>query len=436
MPDLAGLPRVGASSSAARRVTLLATATAAPGRRPSHAGPRVPDPAHRARHRRHARSATTIVDRPRARVAAVAAAMERGIAVSLVTGRMVSSAMRFALELGLTGPIVGYQGGLIRAMPRARLAASRQAPPAHALSAAVAREIVVWTREHGLDPHVNHLERFILRADDPSADDYSAFMGARAELVPDLLELDHATRSRRSWPWASRPLPVEVAPLARAHFARPGRRHHLASAVPGVRRARASRRAGRSAGSPGGCGSRSERRSRSATSGTTSRCSPRSVMARRCRARRPRSARSARYVAPPLEDEGVGADHRAARPRAAARDRAAPRRRRPAAARAASVEGCRHDGAGRAGRRGWPGVGRRDVLRERAACVALPDRHGLRHRGRRCDTRWHRAAVPRETAAAGQGGHAAPRRRGPGGTGGLDARRPRRRLRRRAGPAA
>ena len=30
---------------------------------------------------------------------------------------MVSSAMRFARELELTGPIVGYQGGLIRSMP-------------------------------------------------------------------------------------------------------------------------------------------------------------------------------------------------------------------------------------------------------------------------------------------------------------------------------
>ena len=53
---------------------------------------------------------------PRA-MAAVAAAMERDVAVSLVTGRMVSSALRFARELGLTGPLVGYQGGLIRAMP-------------------------------------------------------------------------------------------------------------------------------------------------------------------------------------------------------------------------------------------------------------------------------------------------------------------------------
>ena len=50
-------------------------------------------------------------------IEAVRRAMERDVAVSLVTGRMVSSAMRFAAELGLTGPIVGYQGGLIRAMP-------------------------------------------------------------------------------------------------------------------------------------------------------------------------------------------------------------------------------------------------------------------------------------------------------------------------------
>jgi len=46
---------------------------------------------------------------------------------------------------------------------------------------------VEWTRARGLDPHVNHLERFIIRADDPQADDYSRFLGSRAELVPDLV---------------------------------------------------------------------------------------------------------------------------------------------------------------------------------------------------------------------------------------------------------
>jgi Cof subfamily protein (haloacid dehalogenase superfamily) len=151
-------------------------------------------------------------------IEAVRGAMERDVAVSLVTGRMVSSAMRFARELGLTGPIVGYQGGLIRAMPpqdTRRIGRLLMHTP---LQADVARRILTWTRDHGLDPHVNHLERFILRADDPKADDYSAFMGARAELVPDLLEaIDHPVTKVLAV--GEPPLPVEVAPEARAECA-------------------------------------------------------------------------------------------------------------------------------------------------------------------------------------------------------------------------
>jgi hypothetical protein len=55
---------------------------------------------------------------PRTR-AAVHAARRNGVVVSLVTGRMVSSALRFARELELDAPIVGYQGAIIRAMPAA-----------------------------------------------------------------------------------------------------------------------------------------------------------------------------------------------------------------------------------------------------------------------------------------------------------------------------
>ena len=151
-------------------------------------------------------------------IAAVRAAMARDVAVSLITGRMVSSALRFASELSLTGPVVGYQGGLIRAMPAVgsrRLGKLLLHTPLHP---DIAREIVQWTREHGLDPHVNHLERFILRADDPRADDYSAFMGARAELVADLLEaIKHPVTKVLAV--GEPPLPVDMAPIARAHFA-------------------------------------------------------------------------------------------------------------------------------------------------------------------------------------------------------------------------
>jgi Cof subfamily protein (haloacid dehalogenase superfamily) len=149
--------------------------------------------------------------------AAVRAALERGVPVSIITGRMVSSAMRFANELGLSAPVVGYQGGLIRAMPDPgsdRLGRLLYHRP---ISAEAAREIVVWTREHGLDPHINHLERFVLRRDDPNADDYSAFMGARAELVADLPgSIVHPVTKVLAV--GEPPLPTELAPIARARF--------------------------------------------------------------------------------------------------------------------------------------------------------------------------------------------------------------------------
>ena len=116
---------------------------------------------------------------------AVARAVARGIRVSLVTGRMTSSALRFAATLGLRDAVVGYQGALAREMPvRAdrvgRLLRHIPLPPD------VARDAVAWSRTVGLDPHANHLEELIIPADDPQVDDYSAFLGTRALRVPDL----------------------------------------------------------------------------------------------------------------------------------------------------------------------------------------------------------------------------------------------------------
>lgn len=118
-------------------------------------------------------------------VATIRHATRRGIHVSLVTGRMTSSAIRFAETLGLTTPVIGYQGALIREMPDqphqiGRMLRHRPLDPT------VARDAVSWSRERGLDPHVNHLERLVIRSDDPRVDDYSAFLGTRATRVTDL----------------------------------------------------------------------------------------------------------------------------------------------------------------------------------------------------------------------------------------------------------
>ena len=236
-------------------------------------------------------------------IAAVRAAMDRDVAVSLITGRMVSSALRFASELGLTGPLVGYQGGLIRAMPEVgsrRLGKLLLHTP---LQPDVAREIVLWTREHGLDPHVNHLERFILRADDPRADDYSAFMGARAELVADLLEaITHPVTKVLAV--GEPPLPVEMAPIARAQFA--GRAdvtishpRFLEFVAPGVSKGRAVRWLARRLRIPLGAtlaiGDQSNdlEMLSEVGHGAAMPSAPAEVRA------------AARYLAPPLEEEGA-----------------------------------------------------------------------------------------------------------------------------------
>lgn len=154
-------------------------------------------------------------------IAAIGAARARGTAVSIVTGRMTTSALPYARALGLTDPIVAYQGALIRELPApdrdprlGRILAH------HPLAADAAREVIRWARTVGLEPHVNHLERFIIAADDPRAEDYSAFLGARAEVVPDLEAwLRRPISKVISVAAASDPIPEAILAEGRARFA-------------------------------------------------------------------------------------------------------------------------------------------------------------------------------------------------------------------------
>ena len=150
-------------------------------------------------------------------VAAFRAAVADGVQITIATGRMAKSARPFAETLGQTAPIIAYQGALIREMWAAGAPLGKLLFH-HPLPAAVARETLIWSTEHGLAAHVNHLERFVLPASDPRADDYSAFLGARAEIVPDLVA------------WIQRPVtkilavgdaprPTKLLAGARAHFA-------------------------------------------------------------------------------------------------------------------------------------------------------------------------------------------------------------------------
>ena len=122
---------------------------------------------------------------------AIAEAMRRGIAVSLVTGRMATSALPFAQALGLTSPIVAQQGALVRAMPapgskrQGRLLFHRSLRPE------ITIEIVQWCRERDLTPHFNYLEWMIVASDESRLDEYRLFVGDRLRIVPDISARAH-----------------------------------------------------------------------------------------------------------------------------------------------------------------------------------------------------------------------------------------------------
>jgi Cof subfamily protein (haloacid dehalogenase superfamily) len=120
-------------------------------------------------------------------LAAVTEATRRGIAVSLVTGRMVTSATPFAEALGLTGPIVGQQGALIRRMPAAASKRPGRLLYHRPLAPAITIEVVRWCLDHGLTPHFNHLEWMIVGSNEERLEEYRLFVGDRLRIVPDIL---------------------------------------------------------------------------------------------------------------------------------------------------------------------------------------------------------------------------------------------------------
>ena len=151
-------------------------------------------------------------------VAAIRAAVARGVHVALVTGRMTSSALPYARELGLRAPLVGLQGALVREMPAPGSARLGRLLLHRPLAADVARDAIAWCRGAGLTPHVNHLEKMVIPAADESADDYSRWNFGRVVLVSDLDAWVRAPVTKVI-SVGTPPLPDESLERARAAFA-------------------------------------------------------------------------------------------------------------------------------------------------------------------------------------------------------------------------
>ena len=104
----------------------------------------------------------------------------------LATGRMTTSALPYARELGLRAPLIGLQGALVREMPAPGSARLGRLLLHRPLPADVAHDAIAWCRAVGLTPHVNHLEKMVVPESDQRADDYSGWNLGRVLVVPDL----------------------------------------------------------------------------------------------------------------------------------------------------------------------------------------------------------------------------------------------------------
>jgi Cof subfamily protein (haloacid dehalogenase superfamily) len=127
-------------------------------------------------------------------VAAVHRLRERGVTVIIASGRRHQNSVRFQRQLGLTGPIIACQGGLIRD------GESGNVIEAHFLPQAVARDIVKEAELHDIQAIYYHLDHlYVAERNNRWIDLYEKRVGERAEVLPNLDQLDGRRALKIVW---------------------------------------------------------------------------------------------------------------------------------------------------------------------------------------------------------------------------------------------
>ncbi|MDH7577949.1 MAG: Cof-type HAD-IIB family hydrolase [Bacillota bacterium] len=119
---------------------------------------------------------------PRTR-AAVQAVKERGIAVTLATGRMFRSARPYARQLGFDLPLITYQGALVKS------AFSEEVVYHCPLSAGVARRVIAFGRLKKVQVNFYLDDELYVERVTPRGFHYASFAGVPCHQVADLESL-------------------------------------------------------------------------------------------------------------------------------------------------------------------------------------------------------------------------------------------------------
>ena len=145
--------------------------------------------------------------------AAVQRLRENGVTVIIASGRRHQNSVRFQRELGLTGPIIACQGGLIRD------GESGNVIEAHFLPQSVTRQIISDAEKNDMHPIYYHLDHlYVAERHNQWIDLYESRVGERAEVLPDLEELD-GRRALKLVCYGDPKVVAKVRPEMSAHYA-------------------------------------------------------------------------------------------------------------------------------------------------------------------------------------------------------------------------
>jgi Cof subfamily protein (haloacid dehalogenase superfamily) len=138
---------------------------------------------------------------------------DAGVTVIIASGRRHQNSVRFQRELGLTGPIIACQGGLIRD------GESGNVVEAHFLPQGVTRQIISDAEKDDIQTIYYHLDHlYVAERHNQWIDLYESRVGERAEVLPDLEQLDG--RRALKIVWYGDPLVLaKVRPEMSAHYA-------------------------------------------------------------------------------------------------------------------------------------------------------------------------------------------------------------------------
>lgn len=115
---------------------------------------------------------------------AIRAALTRGVRVMLATGRIYDTSAAYATELGLPhGPLIAYNGALVRDFPDGPVLLERPVPME------VARKVIDFCKGHGLQLQIYEDDQYYASAENEWTAEYTRICGKPPKGAGDLSEL-------------------------------------------------------------------------------------------------------------------------------------------------------------------------------------------------------------------------------------------------------